>query len=312
MSRSIERRKLISKLLKPLSSAENIPDPAVQIVNLSETVTRRGFVKTGVALVTGGLIGLNLKIAKAQSIEIALPHIRSRKDRWYPHSDKIGLPTLYDIGGPLDFYDQNTGNTHVREYYEDLAQRLLDLTRPVLRSTVGICHAEPNAIYELSRLEAIGSEKGGISPEQSDEIFFNDQKYGLWMALRMADIQARPSIKDHLANNTYLLNELETNQRPFAGLVKKYQPNGVPIPGDWWHLISGRQGNNLTCTGFGETRQYHISWLEASYFPIPVEEFSKYPRLDPSIKDEYYFLRLAEHGVGFDVNIAKQLIGLKI
>ena len=122
------------------------------------------------ALVTGGLIGLNLKIAKAQSIEIALPHIRSRKDRWYPHSDKIGLPTLYYIGGPLDFYDQNTGNTHVREYYEDLAQRLLDLTRPVLRSTVGICHAEPNAIYELSRLEAIGSEKGGISPEQSDEL----------------------------------------------------------------------------------------------------------------------------------------------
>lgn len=312
MSQSIERRKLISKLLKPLPSAEIITDPVGHIVDLSENVSRRGFFKTGLAIVAGGLIGPNLAITQAKGFEIALPHIRSRKDRWYPHSDKLGIPTLYDIGGPLDFYDQNTGNTHVREYYEDLAHRLLDQTRPALKSTVGICHAEPNAIYELSRLEAIGSEKGGISAEQSDEIFFNDQKYGLWMALRMADIQARPSIKDHAANNTYLLSELETNQRPFAGLIKKYQPNGVPIPGDWWHLISGREGNNITSTGFGDTKPYPVSWLEASYFPVPIEEFSKYPRLDPSLRDEYYFLRLAEHGVGFDVNIAKQLLGFKV
>lgn len=312
MAQIIERRKLISTFLRPLSSAEIIQTASQPVTNLSKNFSRRDIVKTSVAVVAGALIGPNLKINQSQAFEVALPHIRSRKDRWGPHSDKLGIPTLYDIGGPLDFYDQNTGNTHVREYYEDLANRLLDQTRPVLRSTVGICHAEPNAIYELSRLEAIGSEKGGISAEQSDEIFFNDQKYGLWMALRMADIQARPSIKDHSANNTYLLSELETNQRPFAGLIKKYQPNGVPILGDWWHLISGREGNSITSTGFGETRPYPVSWLEASYFPIPVEEFSKYPRLDPSLKDEYYFLRLAEHGVGFDVNIAKQLLGFRV
>ena len=222
-------------------------------------------------------------------------------DLWYP--SKPGRTNnggnIYKFGGPLDEYDRVNG-TDVRGFVEHqkLQSRLTDSS--------GFCNATANVNVRLGYLEAAGI----ITPQQASEVRGDENKFGLLVAISAGDVCKRatwtevqgPGREDEARNNDENLNLLSKEGRAFVAKM-------LYLPGDWYFVVGGIEGNQVSVSGFGFTAKMPINRIINSYVPIRFEEAKKM-NLPATLLHESFVNRYSQQNIGFDEAKAAQLAGI--
>lgn len=180
---------------------------------------------------------------------------------WKAEARRLGQPTLYDVGGPLDIYDSLSTlvgeQTSLRQKAWDLAdwyfKRYPNLS-PVLRDTTGFCHGVANAAA-WGEPEPLG-----------DRQFSRITKLGILAAKHSGDWQYKPGIEQ-------LMEDLVVEKRPFV-------VETIGSDGFWSRVALGVNiGRGLIrATNFAKgIKELHIDDIYNAYYPVSEEEIGNYP-----------------------------------
>lgn len=190
--------------------------------------------------------------------------------QWYPLSAQAGLHTLYELGGPLDYYDSLSTlvgpKTNFRQQVEDFSNwyfsKFTNLTSSQ-RNTSGFCHGVANAVA-CGEPEPVGDNR---APRYI--------KVGLLAALHSGDGMYQPGIEQ-------LVKDLTETGRLFV-------IETVGSDGYWSRVVYGVEGNRFKVTNFARgPKTISLGEIKNAYVPVPEGEEGNFRAgMVTSVPDEW-------------------------